>query len=117
MSRKSPFNPFSSKSPTNPIRTHTHPFESVTKQFGGFTDPTGKKADQEKKAARAAEDLETRSQAESAAFSAQQQESRDRGAKESSEAARSRRRRGSRRSLLTGDERGVDDSGRRPVTG
>lgn len=54
---------------------------------------------------------------DSEAFALSQKKAQDRLSKESSDKRRAGRRSGSRRSLLTGDERGVEDSGRRPVTG
>ena len=64
-------------------------------------------------------EAESRSEQEAKAFEARMQAKRDVAATEASEAARSRRRglRGSRRSLLTGDERGVDVKGQRKTTG
>lgn len=81
----------------------------------GISQITGRTA--KRKAAREQSAFQERSDRESAAFSASQQESRDRLAREESEKVRAGRRRGSRRSLLAGDERGVGESGKRPVTG
>lgn len=79
-------------------------------------DPTGQKR-AIKKAETLAKESKAKFDRESAAFAASQQQARDRLSMRASDEKRGGRRSSSRRSLLTGDERGVDEAGKRKITG
>lgn len=96
----------------NPRR---NPFHKKGPIGRGFRQVSGKTAAQ--KAAREGAALAERDKRESAAFTAKQQKIKDRLTREESDAVRGKKRSSSRRSLLTGDERGVSSSGQRKTTG
>jgi len=111
--------------PLNPLK-QTASALSGKQSFGeslARTGPIGGKfAEQkasQKRQVKKQRESELRSEQEAKDFEAKMQAKRDLASAEASEASRSRRRglRGSRRSLLTGDERGVDVTGQRVQTG
>lgn len=109
----------SSLNPVQTFRSSLDPVTNISREVGKLGDPTGAKKKAAQKAEAEAQESLARSQREGQAFQDRLRGQRDKAASEASDALRSQRRglRGRRRSLLTGDERGVDDEGKRKVTG
>lgn len=101
--------------PRRAFRASNNPLHKKGPIARGFRQVSGKTAAQ--KAAREGAELDAREKRESAAFTAEQKKIKDRLTREESDAVRGKKRSSSRRSLLTGDERGVSSSGQRKTTG